>query len=167
MEPKMEIVYTNERYAESYNKLVDEVARERKYLSTVSGFSLESSKWYVDHMRKNNFPQYFLVLDQTVIGWCDIKPKDIPEFSHVGVLGIGIAKQYRGNGYGTKLLRTTMEHAKSVCHLEKVELTVFESNENAIKLYQAMGFTIEGKRMKSRKIDGKYDNEIEMGLFLA
>lgn len=163
----MEIVYTNERYAESYNKLVDEVAKERKYLSTVTGFSLESSKWYIDHMNKNNFPQYFLVFNQQVIGWCDIKPKDIPEFSHVGVLGIGIEEQYRGKGYGTKLLRKTIEHAKSISRLEKIELTVFESNERAIKLYESLGFTVEGKRLKSRKMDGAYDNEIEMGLFLA
>ncbi len=167
MESQIEIVYTNEMYVETYNKVVDEVARERKFLSTVTGFPLDGSKWFINHMIINNYAQYFLINNQKVIGWCDINPKDIPEFSHVGTLGIGIARDYRGKGYGKILLLKAIEHAKNICHLEKIELAVFESNENAIKLYESVGFKVEGKRIKSRKIDNHYDNEIEMGLFLA
>ncbi|MDG5816158.1 GNAT family N-acetyltransferase [Chitinispirillales bacterium ANBcel5] len=163
----IEIIYTNKNYVESYNKAIDCVARERKYLATVNGFPMEGSEWFITHMIKNKFPQYFLLSNQEVIGWCDITPKDIPEFSHVGTLGMGIIKNYRGKGYGKKLLLKTIEHAKNINHLEKIELTVFESNEIAIRLYQSLGFEIEGKRIKSRKIDNEYDNEIEMGIFLV
>lgn len=167
MDSSIEIVYTNDRYSEGYNKAVDAVARERKYLATTSGFPLEGSKWYINHMVQNNYPQYFLLSHKNVIGWCDITPKDIPEFSHVGNLGMGILQTYRGKGLGKLLLLRTIEHAKEMNHLEKIELSVFESNTNAIKLYQSLGFENEGKRMKSRKIDNEYDNEIEMGMFLA
>lgn len=167
MSSTIEIVYTNNKYAEGFNNVVDTVARERRYLSTTSGFPLESSKWFVNHMIVNNYPQYFLLLGRDIIGWCDISPKDIPEYSHVGNLGLGVIRDYRGKGYGKQLLLKTIEHAKEISHLEKIELAVFESNENAIKLYQSIGFEIEGKRIKTRKIDQKYDNEIEMGLFLA
>ncbi len=167
MSTLIEIVYTNDKYTEGYNKVVDTVAKERRYLSTTSGFPLEGSKWFINHMIEHNYPQYFLLSGKEIVGWCDISPKDIPEYSHVGNLGLGVLKEYRGKGYGKMLLLRTIEHAKDISHLEKVELTVFESNENAITLYQSIGFEIEGKRIKARKIDNKYDNEIEMGLFLS
>ena len=167
MDTNFDIVYSNEKYAESYNKTVDEVARERKYLSTVNGFSLDSSKWFINHMVSNKYPQYFLILNENVIGWCDINPKDVPEYQHVGILGIGILKDYRNKGYGKKLLLKSINHAKEINHLEKIELTVFESNNTALELYKSIGFKIEGKKEKARKIDTVYDNEIIMGLFLA
>jgi RimJ/RimL family protein N-acetyltransferase len=167
MKQQIEIIYSNSQYIESYNKAVDLVARERKFLATVFGFPMEGSTWFVNHMIQNNYPQYFLLNKNDVIGWCDISPKEIPEFSHVGTLGMGILKEYRGKGYGKQMLLRTIEHAQTVSKLEKIELTVFESNEYAIRLYKNIGFKEEGRRIKARKIDNIYDNEIEMGMFLT
>ncbi len=165
MGAEIEIVYTDERYVEGFNKVVDIVARERNYLSMTSGFPMESSRWFVNHMVKHKYPQYFLLADGELVGWCDIAPKEIPEFGHVGNLGMGVLAPYRGKGYGKKLLLKTIAHARDVSRLEKVELTVFESNASAMRLYASVGFVVEGKRIKARKIDGRYDNEIEMALF--
>ncbi len=73
MSEELTIMYANEEYIEAYNKAVDYVARERKYLSTVTGFSIESSTWYVNHMISNNYAQYFGFIGSNLIGWCDIK----------------------------------------------------------------------------------------------
>ncbi len=51
-------------------------------------------------------------------------------------------------------------------YLEKVELEVFESNLPAVRFYKKMGFRVEGRRVKSRKLDGVYDNIILMGKFI-
>ncbi len=166
MSAEIEIVYTDERYVEGFNRVVDIVARERRYLAMTRGFPMESSRWFVNHMAKNKYPQYFLLDDGELVGWCDIAPKEILEFSHVGNLGMGMLAPYRGKGYGKKLLLRTIAHARDVSHLEKVELAVFESNDSAMRLYASLGFVIEGKRIKARKIDGRYENEIEMALFL-
>jgi hypothetical protein len=64
------------------------------------------------------------------------------------------------------LLERAIEHAKAINGIEKVELEVFESNENALKFYQKHGFFQEGRRVKSRKLDGQYDNIILMGRFI-
>jgi len=160
------IIYSAITYLESFNKAVDSVARERKYLATVNGFTMDETKNFVNYVINNNYAQYFIIYENEVRGWCDIIPKSIPEFSHVGVLGIGILPEYRGRGLGKKLLAKTINHAKDINKLEKIELVVFESNINAIKLYKEFGFFEEGKRLKARKIDGKYDNELLMGKFL-
>lgn len=160
------IRYSAMTYSESFNKAVDSVAKERKYLATVNGFPLDGTKDFINFVIKNNYAQYFIIYENEVKGWCDIIPKSIPEFSHVGVLGMGILPEYRGRGLGKKILDKTINHVKKINKLEKIELVVFESNINAIKLYKEFGFFEEGKRLKARKIDGKYDNELLMGKFL-
>jgi len=90
------IIYSAITYLESFNKAVDSVARERKYLATVNGFTMDETKNFVNYVINNNYAQYFIIYENEVRGWCDIIPKSIPEFSHVGVLGIGILPEYRG-----------------------------------------------------------------------
>lgn len=153
-------------WADSYNRAVDTVARERLYLATVEGFPVEGSRSYVRFMEDHDLPQYF-ALDDGVVGWCDITPKSIPEFSHVGVLGMGILAAYRGQGLGRRLLEATLAHARGMGTLEKVELAVYASNTAAIALYERLGFEHEGVRRASRKLDGVFDSEVLMALFLT
>lgn len=151
------------QYAPSFNKAVDMVARERIYLATVEGFSLESSVNYVTFMEEHDYPQYFAISDEgAVVGWCDITPNSIPEFRHVGTLGMGVIAPFRRRGIGRALLETTLRHAKEQSQIERVELLVFASNQRAIELYKKFGFEYEGEKRKVRKIDGRYENDILM-----
>jgi ribosomal protein S18 acetylase RimI-like enzyme len=152
-------------FAESYCKAVDTVARERKYLGSTTGFPLEKTIEFVKFIVGQNLSQYFAIEDGEVVGWCDIIPKSYEGLTHVGVLGMGILKEYRGKGLGTQLLEKAIEHAK-LNGIEKVELDVYESNLSAVALYKKLGFTVEGKRKNGRKLDGKYDHIVLMGKFL-
>jgi ribosomal protein S18 acetylase RimI-like enzyme len=161
----MIIQYTSSEFAESYCKAVDTVARERKYLGSTTGFPLEKTIEFVEFVVSQNLSQYFAIENGEVVGWCDILPKSYEGLTHVGVLGMGVLKAYRWKGLGTQLLGKTIEHAK-LNGIEKVELDVFEKNTGAIALYEKMGFTLEGKRVKGRKLEGKYDNIVLMGKFI-
>jgi len=161
-----QIVGSSLGYAASYNRAVDAVARERLYLATVEGFPLEGSQGYIAFMEGQNLPQYFALCEGVVVGWCDITPRSVPEFAHVGVLGMGVLAEYRGRGMGRALLKKALVHAQQVTHLERVELVVYRSNAGAIALYETMGFVFEGEKLRARKIDGRYDNEVLMAKFL-
>jgi len=160
------ITRSTEEYAKSYNQTVNSVIREQKYLVSIKEFSLEDTTNHLKLICDNNFPQYFLLENNIVIGWCDIIPRSITGYKHVGLLGMGLLSKFRGKGYGKILAEKTIEHATHITKLEKVELVVFESNIIAYKLYKKLGFFEEGKRLKTRKINGQYDNEILMGKFL-
>ena len=160
------ITRSKEEHAESYNKAVNTVIREQKYLMAVEEFSLESTKSLLKTICENDLPQYFLIEDNIVIGCCDILPKTITGYKHAGTFGIVLLPKIRGKGYGKILAEKTLDHAKNITKLEKVELVVFESNVNAYKLYKKLGFFEEGKKIKTRKINEQYDNEILMGKFL-
>ncbi len=154
------------KYAESYWRAVDAVARERRFLLSTEGYSLESSREYVKRIVEQNLAQYYAVAKNEVTGWCDIIPRPQEGLQHVGVLGMGLLPSWRGRGIGTQLLTRSIEHAKDINNLEKVELEVFESNLPAVRLYMKMGFSVEGRRVKARKLEGVYDNIILMGAFI-
>lgn len=161
----MIIQQATSEFAESYCNAVDKVARERKYLGATTGFPLERTIEFVKFIETQNLSQYYAIEDGQVIGWCDIIPKSHEGLTHVGVLGMGILCEYRGKGLGTQLMTHAIEHAK-LNGIEKVELDVYESNSAAIGLYEKLGFTTEGKRVKGRKLDGVYDTIMLMGKFI-
>lgn len=86
-------------------------------------------------------------------------------FTHSGQLGMGVQKRFRRMGIGTKLIEQALRKAKAK-GLERVELKVFASNTAAIKLYEKLGFVVEGVKKKARKLDGAYDDLVEMALLL-
>ncbi len=157
----IQIVDTDERYIESFNKALGSVAREKLFLSWTDGPSIESTKAFITDNVRNHIPQVFAVENGNVIGWCDICPRTKQTEKHCGILGMGIIKEYRGMGIGTQLIKAAIDKAKAF-GLERVELEVFESNRVAQKLYEKMDFKIEGIRNRAFKIDGNYINTILM-----
>ena len=92
-----------------FNELLNKVCEEKIYLSTLKGPSIESHKSFLEEVLKNNYSQVVAEVDGEIIGWCDIIPYSIKEFSHVGKLGMGIKKGLRGQGIGRKLLSKCIE----------------------------------------------------------
>jgi hypothetical protein len=75
---------------EGFHDAVDCVARERKYLAFLEAPPLASTRQSVMNNIANGYPQFVAVADGTVVGWCDVIPKERPVHAHCGVLGIGL-----------------------------------------------------------------------------
>lgn len=161
----IEIRAISEEDIESFHSCLDSVARERKYLGGVKAPPIESTREFVKSNIENNYPQIVAVEGGRVVGWCDIIPKKVEGFKHCGTLGTGVLDGYRSQGLGTRLMAAVIEAAR-VYGLERVELEVYVSNTRAIGLYEKWGFQREGLRIRARKLDGEYDDIIEMALFL-
>jgi len=71
----------------------------------------------------------------------------------------------RGRGLGARLLRKALARCRRR-GIEKIELQVYASNRPARELYRKFGFRQEGRRVRARKLDGKYDDVILMGKLL-
>jgi RimJ/RimL family protein N-acetyltransferase len=50
--------------------------------------------------------------------------------------------------------------------LERIELEVYGSNKSAIRLYERAGFVVEGVKKRARKLDGEYDDLVQMAVFI-
>ena len=163
---EIRIIPTGEQYAEGFNAMVDVVARERRYIGFVEGPSLESTRAFVRRILAGAGVQMLAVTSQdVVVGWCDIIRNPMEGFRHVGRLGMGLLSDYRGQGLGKRLAVETIQAAREV-GIERVELDVFASNERAVALYRTLGFITEGIKRRARKLDGQYDDNVFMALFV-
>ena len=72
---------------------------------------------------------------------------------HSAVLGMGVVREYRGQGLGSRMLATTLEMAEAR-GLGRVELVVRADNEAAIALYRRFGFVEEGRCRQYLRLDG-------------
>jgi RimJ/RimL family protein N-acetyltransferase len=165
IQQRVQILPIAQEHIESYHQCLDSVARERLYLAWVQAPPLDSTRAFVLSNIAADVPQFVAVIDGEVVGWCDISPLRHAGFQHRGELGMGVHKRYRRLGMGQQLVARAIEKAKER-GLERIELEVFASNVPARKLYEKMGFVTEGVKKKARKMDGDYDDVIEMVLFV-
>lgn len=150
---------------EGYRACLDRVARERIHIAFTEAPSVEQAKFFVASMIQRDLPFYVADDGGRVVGWCDIfvapENPQRPGFGHLGALGMGLDSGFRGRGLGEALLGAALEHAGRI-GLERVELQVYATNEPAIALYRKFGFETEGVKRRARKLDGRYDDIIQM-----
>lgn len=84
---------------------------------------------------------------------------------HSVYLVVGILKDSRGKGVGTKLFEE-LEKWALTHKIHRLELTVVTRNVAGLALYQKMGFEIEGTKRDSLLIDGEFVDEYYMSKLL-
>lgn len=159
------IEYASPTYFDSFYKALDGVANEKIYIEMINPPEFEKVCEFQSKLISNNWPVFYAIDGETVVGWVDITPSSNPRLSHRGFLGMGILTSHRRQGLGTQLLQAAIEHAKKI-GLEKIELSVYSENLAAIALYKKVGFQKMGYIRNYRKLEGKYFDCIEMELFL-
>jgi len=78
-------------------------------------------------------------------------------------LVIGVRAHAAGRGIGTALLRQAKDWA-AAHGLHRLELTVMAHNTRAIRLYERMGFAVEGRRAECLLLDGHFIDELTMAI---
>lgn len=73
-------------------------------------------------------------------------------------LGINIDYAHRGKGYGTEAIRWAIYWAFRHAGMHRIEMTAYEWNTGACKLYPRMGFRLESTRVKQMWHDGEWWN---------
>jgi len=160
---RMEIVRLEEKYFEALRRVLDEVAREKRYLAFTQAPSPEHAYKFYRNILENDLIQYLALLDGEVVGWCDILPGQGEARAHVGFLGIGIVPSARHRGIGTALMRAAIVKAWEK-GLLRIELSVRTDNVNAKALYERLGFKVEGVNSRAFRIDGQFYDTYVMAL---
>jgi len=101
--------------------------------------------------------------DDQLIGFANL---DFIQWSHGDTyMGIGIGeREFRGKGYGRDALNILLRYAFMELNLRRVTLTVFEYNEQAIRMYQQAGFRLEGRHRQVLHREGRRWDMLEMGI---
>ena len=97
------------------------------------------------------------------VGNCGLH--DIDPVDRHATLGIVIGRKDRwGQGFGAETVRLLCRHAFDDLNLHKVCLSCYATNERGLRLYARAGFTVEGRRREQVFIDGRWVDEILLGL---
>jgi ribosomal protein S18 acetylase RimI-like enzyme len=151
-----------EDHIPSFRETLDAVAREQKFLSFLEAPPLEQMRHFVLNNIKEGHPQFVVLVDEEIAGWCDVLPNfRRTVYAHWGTLGMGLLPKYRGQGIGRKLMQRALDAALAF-GLTRIELTVRETNVNAIAFYKNFGFETEGLHRKAVCIEGRYENTLSM-----
>ena len=160
----VEIRQIQEQDVASFRQTVDLVAGERKYLYLTEAPPIEALSAMVRETNARGSPLLVLIADSDVVGWCNVFPLPRSVQAHVGSVAMGLRPEWRGQGWGTKLMREAVGRAHAF-GFTRVELTVYSDNVRAHALYTKLGFIEEGVKLRSVRIDGVEFDEIMMAHF--
>lgn len=142
------------------------IASERIYSAIDRPFTLEQEREYIASLSERE-GVFVAEQDGRVIAFqsLDLWERFIRSMNHVGTIGTEILREWRGRGVGTQLAKHTRAFAREHGY-DKLVIFVRASNTNAQKFYKTLGFAECGRFARQVLIDGKYDDEILMELFL-
>jgi RimJ/RimL family protein N-acetyltransferase len=106
------------------------------------------------------------LLDERILAILDLHGSAHQQRRHCAVFGMSVAKPWRRQGIGKAMIEAMVDYARSTDDLTRIELQVFEGNAPAIRLYERMGFELEGRRRSAVRIGESYIDALMMAMLL-
>ncbi|RIW37339.1 GNAT family N-acetyltransferase [Bacillus salacetis] len=101
--------------------------------------------------------------DGELVGYARCEGSELKRLLHKVEFGVAVRKDFWGYGIGRNLLQQSLDWADSE-KISKVILSVLETNQKAIRLYEKLGFVKEGLLKRDKFLsDGNYYDTILMG----
>ncbi|MBP0726569.1 GNAT family N-acetyltransferase [Bacillus sp. RG28] len=155
--------------AERFVELIKEVESKADFMLMEAGerkITSEQQRKQLEQIEKRNNSTIFVAeQEEKLVGYLIVIGGSARRTKHSAYLVIGILKDYRGCGIGTKLFKQLEEWAKAH-NILRLELSVVTQNIVGLSLYKKMGFEIEGTKRNSLIIDNKFFNEYFMAKLL-
>jgi len=155
--------------AERFVELIKEVESEADFMLMEAGerkITAEHQRKQLEQIEKRSNSTIFVAeQDEKLLGYLIVIGGNARRTEHSAYLVIGILKEYRGCGIGTKLFVQLEEWAKTH-NILRLELSVVTQNDVGLSLYKKRGFEIEGTKRNSLIIDNKFFNEYFMAKLL-
>lgn len=152
--------------AERYLKMLQQLDSETKNMMYEPGerkTTVQEMKVKIEDSLKSG--SLILIIEDTtkhcIGGFLALEKGFANRIKHSAYLVVGILSAYQGQGLGKRLFQE-MESWTREHHIIRIELTVMTHNKPGIHLYQKMGFTIEGTKVKSLMVDGELVDEYYM-----
>lgn len=104
--------------------------------------------------------------DYEIIGYMGLREVPYMVQHQAATLGITIAQQYQGKGYGGEAVNWLVDWAFLHGNLHRVHIAAYSFNERAIALYQKLGFITEGRERERIILCRKRYDLINMSLLV-
>lgn len=152
--------------AEAISAVWDVICAERAYSAISRPFTPQQERDYIASLSERE-GIFAAEAEGRVVGFesLDLWARYTDSFDHVGVLGTFVLPAWRRQGIARRLAEYTLGFARANGY-EKIVIYVRGDNVNGRAFYRSLGFVTRGVLKKQVKIDGQYDDEVFMELFL-
>jgi [ribosomal protein S5]-alanine N-acetyltransferase len=151
---------------EAYYRWMNDPAVNKYLESRFYPHTLETLKDYIQSKLGDNENPFFAIIlkdSNRHIGNIKLGPiNTIHRFADIGII-IG-EKDCWGKGYATEAIRLVVKYAFDTLNLHKVTAGFYEPNIQSMKAFIKAGFIQEGIRKSHCYCDGKYVDDILVGL---
>ncbi len=100
------------------------------------------------------------------VAWLELHRLSLRRLSHVAVLTLAVAPDFRRQGLASRLLEASYHWAQEM-GVSKISLNVRAGNQAAISLYEQQGFVSEGRERFHIRIGQIYEDNILMAKYLG
>lgn len=102
---------------------------------------------------------YIYIMDDTPVGYLLMTRNINRRNRHTISVELGVEKQFRRNGIGSKLLQKCLlvAESKKIC---RIEAGIIAHNQKALNLFHKFDFFKEGERIDSFLINNRFVNEV-------
>jgi len=152
--------------AEAISAVWEAVCAERVYTAINRPFTPQQEREYIASLSDRE-GIFLAEVEGRVVGFqsLDLWARYTDSFDHVGVVGTIILPEWRREGIGRRLAKHTFDFARANGY-EKIVIYVREGNAGGQAFYRSLGFVLKGVLARQVKINGQYEDEVFMELFL-
>ncbi len=131
-----------------------------------TGYAREDiAAWYAYHRGRSDEVQWAIVLQETQKCIGHVGLYQIDHRVRKANFGIMIGdKASWGQGLGELCTRFALAYGFNELNLNRIELTVLDSNRRAMRLYRKLGFQEEGRMRQAQFKGGRYHDVILMSI---
>ena len=104
-------------------------------------------------------------VDGRVVGMAGLVIPAMARQRHTAGVGIMVHADHQGRGIGRALMESLLDIADNWLMLKRVELSVFTDNERAVRLYESLGFVVEGTKRYAAVKNGVHADEYLMARY--
>jgi len=134
----------------------------RAMLHDDSAFSLQQAEAWFDQAQ----PRFYIIeIGSTRVGYFRTSHWD--RANRRVMIGCDIHPEYRGRGIARAAYLPFLRHLFLDLNLNKVSLEVLENNDRARRLYEALGFVLEGRKRQEIWREGRYLDSALMSILSA
>jgi len=152
--------------AEAISAVWEVICAERVYTAVNRPFTPQQERDYIASLSDRE-GVFLAEVDGRVVGFqsLDLWIKFTDSFDHVCSVGTFVLPEWRRQGIARRLAEFALDFARAHGY-EKIVVYVRGSNSGAQAFYRSLGFAPKGVLERQVKMDGRYDDEVFMELFL-
>ena len=154
--------------AKAFLELFEEIACATNFLGFEPGERSTTVEAQANIFERQNISQdihLLAIADGKAAGFASVLRQFRRKSRHIGTLVVGVHPQRQGEGLGARLCEAVVNQARED-GLSRLELTVVTANAQAVRLYLAQGYVVEGVRRASMNCGGRLYDEYHMGRML-